>query len=90
MKRSVVFIGLSLLLGLAFAAESDCPFIAGGAIHEIAGDSSDVSAALALSGGGSTDVSGESALEARFRTWDESEGVMIQTDKFPALMIILR
>lgn len=90
MRRTLVLGALSLLLGLAFAAESDCPFITDGSIHAITGDSSDASDAVSLASGRSVDFSSTSALEARYRTWGESEGVMILTDKFPALVIILR
>lgn len=30
------------------------------------------------------------ALEARFRTWDESDGIALRSDKYSATMIIFR
>ena len=86
-----VFIGtLSLLLGFSFAGEADCPFITSGEIHAIAGDSEAHSAAASIAAARSSAFSAEEALEARCRTWDESDAVQIRTDKFYALTIIVR
>lgn len=74
--------------GLAIADEASCPFITDGSIHDIIGDSTDISSATSLSGGRTSDVSATGALEARYRTWDESEGLMIRTDKLPTMVIV--
>ena len=36
------------------------------------------------------DGSTASPMEARFRTWDESDGIPLRSDKFKATMIIFR
>ena len=35
-------------------------------------------------------VSAESSLEARYRTWDESNGIALRSDMYRAMMIIFR
>ena len=35
-------------------------------------------------------VSAESSLEARYRTWDESNGIALRSDKYRAMRIIFR
>ncbi len=37
-----------------------------------------------------SDKSVASLLEARYRTWDESDGIPLRSDKFKAMMIIFR
>ena len=36
------------------------------------------------------DESAASPMEARYRTWDESDGIPFRSDKFKAMMIIFR
>ena len=74
--------------GLAIADEASYPFITDGSIHDIIGDSTDVSSATSLSGVRTSDVSGARALETRYRTWDESEGRMIRTDKMATVVVV--
>ena len=37
-----------------------------------------------------TDRSAASPLEARYRTWDESDGVALRSDKYRGLLIIVK
>jgi hypothetical protein len=37
-----------------------------------------------------TDRSAASPLEARYRTWDESDGVALRSDKYHGLLIIIK
>ena len=74
--------------GLAVADEASYPFITDGAIHDIVGDSTEISSASSLAGGRASDVSSAKSLEARYRTWDESEGRMIRTDKLPFAIVV--
>ena len=37
-----------------------------------------------------TDRSAASPLEARYRTWDESDGVALRSDKYRGMMLIIR
>lgn len=82
------FAVLLLGSGLALADEISYPFITDGAIHDIAGDSMEVSSGGSLINGRTSSVSTADALEARHRTWDESDGVMIRTDKLPFVIVV--
>ena len=48
------------------------------------------SAATSLETATRSGWSAASALEARYRTWDESDGIALRSDKYRATMIIFR
>ena len=48
------------------------------------------SAATSLETATRSGWSAASALEARYRTWDESDGIALRSDKYRGLMIIIR
>ena len=48
------------------------------------------SAATSLETATRSGWSAASALEARYRTWDESDGIALRSDKYRGMMIIIR
>jgi hypothetical protein len=90
MRRFAIVGSLALLLGYSFAGEADCPFITDGEIRDISGDASGWSEGRELVFGTGCAFSGAEALEARYRTWDESAALSIRTDRYYALRIIVR
>ena len=48
------------------------------------------SAATSLETATRTDRSAASQLEARYRTWDESDGIALRSDKYRGLLIIVK
>ena len=87
-KITKLFSALLLGSGIAVADDTQYPFITDGAIHDIVGDSTEISSASSLDGGQTSDVSDAEALEARYRTWDKSEGLMLRTDKLPFVIVV--
>lgn len=78
-----------LLVGTQFAAGDTYQYIISGtpvANESYAAASSPASLAAATR----RDESAASPMEARYRTWDESDGIPFRSDKFKAMMIIFR
>ena len=48
------------------------------------------SAGIAMATSTLSTAADASALEARYRTWDESDGVALRTDKFRATIILIK
>ena len=48
------------------------------------------SSPLPLASATRRDGSAAFPMEARYRTWDESDGIPLRSDKFKAMMIIFR
>ena len=48
------------------------------------------SAATSLETATRSERSAAAALEARYRTWDESDGIALRSDKYLVMMIIVR
>lgn len=78
-----------LLLGVQFAAGDTYQYIISGT--PVANESYAVaSSASPLASATRSDGSAASPMEARYRTWDESDGIPLRSDKFKAMMIIFK
>ena len=77
-------------IGLPFAALAETyQFIVSG--YPAANESySTRSSGTSLETATRSDKSAASPIEARFRTWDESDGIALRSDKYRATMIIFR
>ncbi len=87
-KITKFFSALLFGSGIAIADDMQYPFITNGAIHDIVGNSTEISSGRPLANGRTSSVSTADALEARYCTWDESDGVMIRTDKLPFVIVV--
>ena len=86
MKKMAVMLGAAALLPLH---ADTYQFIVSGypaANESYAATSAATSLETATRSGGSA----ASALEARYRTWDESDGIALRSDKYRGMMIIIR
>ena len=86
----------ALLAALAFGEAALLPLYADTYQYIISGtpvaDESYAAASSAspLASATRRDGSAASPMEARYRTWDESDGIPLRSDKFKAMMIIFR
>ncbi len=86
----------ALLAALAFGGAASLPLHADTYQYIISGtpvaDESYAAASSAspLASATRRDGSAASPMEARYRTWDESDGIPLRSDKFKAMMIIFR
>ena len=78
-----------LLVGMQFAAGETYQYIISGT--PVANESyAAASSASPLASATRRDGSAASPMEARYRTWDESDGIPLRSDKFKAMMIIFK
>ena len=79
-----------LLVGTQFAAGETYQYIISGSPADNESYSA-VSSAISIEVATTRhDESAASPMEARYRTWDESDGIPLRSDKFQAMMIIFR
>ena len=90
MKRPILGTTTALVAALApLHADDTYRFIVSG--YPAANESHAMpSAATALETATRIGGSAASPLEARYRTWDESDGIALRSDKYAATMIIFR
>jgi len=89
MKKIAVILGAAALLPLH--ADTYQFIISGDPVAAATADSHSVaSAATSLETATRTDRSAASPLEARYRTWDESDGIALRSDKYHGLLIIIK
>lgn len=89
-RKSAALLAALLLVGTQFAAGETYQYIISGSP---AANESYSAASSATSIEVATKRNDESAacpMEARDRTWDESDGIPFRSDKFQAMMIIFR
>jgi len=89
MKKIAVMLGAAALLPLhadtyQFIISGDPAAAATADSHSVASTATSLETAT-RSGG-----SAASALEARYRTWDESDGIALRSDKYRGLLIIVK
>jgi len=89
-RKLVALLAALLLVGMQFAAGDTYQYIISGS--PAANESySAVSAATSFEVAVTQhDESAATPMEARYRTWDESDGIPFRSDKFKAMMIIFR
>ena len=79
-----------LLVGTQFAAGETYQYIISGSPADNESYSA-VSSAISIEVATTRhDESAASPMEARYRTWDESDGIALRSDKYCATMIIFR
>ena len=92
MKRALL-IGTTImsLVSLMASADEYRFIISGDPVAAATVDSSTaVSSGTSLVTGTLATPAAATSLEARYRTWDESDGIALRSDEFKAMMIILR
>ncbi len=89
MKKIAMMLGAAALLPLH--ADTYQFIISGDPAAAATADShSAASAATSLETATRSGGSAASALEARYRTWDESDGIALRSDKYRGLLIIVK
>ena len=88
-RKLATLLSALLLVGMQFAAGDTYQYIISGT--PVANESYAAnSPASSLASATRRDGSAASPMEARYRTWDESDGIPFRSDKFKAMMIIFR
>ena len=89
-RKSAALLAALLLVGTQFAAGETYQYIISGSPADNESYSA-VSSAISIEVATTRhDESAASPMEARYRTWDESDGIPLRSDKFKAMMIIFR
>ncbi|MBQ4199041.1 MAG: hypothetical protein II649_04075 [Kiritimatiellae bacterium] len=89
MRKIVMMLGAAALLPLH--ADTYQFIISGDPVAAATADSHAVaSAATSLETATRSGGSAASALEARYRTWDESDGIALRSDEYRGMMIYIR
>ena len=89
MKKIAMMLGAAALLPLH--ADTYQFIISGDPVAAATADSHSVaSAATSLETATRSGGSAASVLEARYRTWDESDGIALRSDKYRGLLIIVK
>ena len=89
LKKAAALMGATALAAATPVRADGYQFIVSG--YPAANPShSDVSSGTSLAGGPLGDVSAADALEARARTCDDSAGTALRSDKYTAMIIIIK
>ena len=89
--KSVAILAFLLVASAAADADTYQFIMSGDPVAASAIDSSVASsAATSLETATRSDRSAASPIEARYRTWDESDGIALRSDQYRATMIIFR
>ena len=91
MKKLMVAVAIGAAALLPLHADTYQFIISGDPVAAATADSHSVaSAATSLETATRSGGSAASALEARYRTWDESDGIALRSDEYHGMMIIIK